>query len=310
MKQQVVGHVSPETALDIPNYQLNKRYTPMRYWVETKRPYGQRLMKQIFDHRSGTWFKPKAVDIYHDTVVMFYDPSFEPELRNFSSNGEFITTDNINFSLIGKGYAEQYLKYYNLDQTQIDLFNEWLNPGTAPIIAHRGPGRPPKESNPAIESIKIRQAEIELEKKEVELQERKLRLHAAELSLKERERKLLEPKPTAPAPLAPSPLTKEQCLEIEEINHFIQVEPKFIGSDYDMEHEELQRPQMERIIAYCKEHPEYLPTNTARFIMRGKELGLDDQINKLPCIVAYRNPPPKTKPTAAQINAMEKELLK
>lgn len=296
--QLVVGHVSQETALVIPNYQLNKRLTPLRYWVETRVPYGQRLMKQTFNHRSGLWFAPKPVGVYHDIVVMFFDPSYEPPLQNFSSVGEFVTTHNFNLNTISADYVDQFKSYYPFDETQLALIDEHFNPTTkqtltepqqALVAAKRGPGRPAKETDPRLIELQIRKAELEVEKAELAREQQREEVRAKKLINDERERRLNEKaaSPTVSEPAKPMYdwLPEEDCKAVEEAYGFIMLPFKRIMGPngvqtYDREHEEAQREQHTDFVEYCKNNPRFVPTQLGMFRARAEILNID--ISMLP----------------------------
>lgn len=316
---QQVGHVSEETALVVKNYMLNKVQTDLRYWVETRQPYGQRVMRQVFNTRKGVWWNPKPLTTFSDIVVIYHDADLDLPQQNFTTCEEPIKTNRFMLNDIPSHQLKAFRDYYNFDEVQLNIIDQHIRERSMPTselvaqspvttVQHRAQPLPKQAEDSEVSIARQRKAEAEAQIAEERLRGIRLRNEAAELSLQERRLKIATA--SAPAPIKPNSLTLEQRLEIEEINHFVQAGAKFIGGDYDMVHEELQRPQMERIIAYCEEHPEYLPSDTARFAMRAGALGLKDQINKLPSVIAWRNPPPMAKPTAAQVKAMEKDLLK
>lgn len=300
--QIVVGHVSQETALVVPNYQLNKRLTPLRYWVETRVPYGQRLMKQTFNHRSGVWFTPKPVGVYHDIVVMFFDPSFEPPLQNFSSVGEFVTTHNFNLNTISAEHVDQFKSYYPFDETQLALIDEHFNPAAqtltepqqALVTAKRGVGRPAKETDPRLIELQIRQAELAIEKAELAIEKEREIVRAQRLLNEQRERKLAEPVITQTKETKVSdrkPLTevekynvvmslREYSLEVEIKNNWV-LKPHVDIYDADGQptfeatNEFNDLPKMEEMISYGLEDDKYYPTQYSIFENRARFLNLD-----------------------------------
>lgn len=73
--QQLVGHVSPETAFVVADYPYGfKLRCQMRYWIESKPGYGQRFVSQTSNPKKPglVWNKPKA-GVYALVVVMYRD---------------------------------------------------------------------------------------------------------------------------------------------------------------------------------------------------------------------------------------------
>ena len=71
--QQLVGHVSPETAYVVDDYPYGFRLRcKIRYWVETKLGFGQRFVSQTTNPKKPgeVWNKPKA-GTYSPLVVMY-----------------------------------------------------------------------------------------------------------------------------------------------------------------------------------------------------------------------------------------------
>jgi hypothetical protein len=55
------GHDSPETAYVVDDYPYGFRQRCMiRYWVETRHGYGQRVVSQTQNPKTNKWNKPKA----------------------------------------------------------------------------------------------------------------------------------------------------------------------------------------------------------------------------------------------------------
>ena len=75
--KELVGHISPETAYMVSDYPYGFRLrTEIRYWVETKKGHGQRVMSQTRNpKRAGLpWNKPKA-GIYSAIQALYLDPA-------------------------------------------------------------------------------------------------------------------------------------------------------------------------------------------------------------------------------------------
>lgn len=69
------GHISPETAYIVNDYPYGFRLRcKIRYWLETKKGYGTRLMSQTTNPKVPTevWNKPKG-STYSELMVMFLD---------------------------------------------------------------------------------------------------------------------------------------------------------------------------------------------------------------------------------------------
>lgn len=71
MKQILVGHVSADTAYlqaDYP-YSFNLR-CQRKVWIETRKGFGQRIVTQTENPKTGKWNKPKN-GTYFPVIVMF-----------------------------------------------------------------------------------------------------------------------------------------------------------------------------------------------------------------------------------------------
>ncbi len=67
------GHTSPETAYVVEDYPYGYRLrTTIRYWIETKKGFGQRFMSQTVNPKTGRWNKPKN-GTYCDIQVLVKD---------------------------------------------------------------------------------------------------------------------------------------------------------------------------------------------------------------------------------------------
>lgn len=72
-RNYIYGHTTPETAYSVENYPWGFRLkTTMRYWVESKNKFGQRLATQTIDPRTGKWCA-KKYSTYSSVIVMFLD---------------------------------------------------------------------------------------------------------------------------------------------------------------------------------------------------------------------------------------------
>lgn len=75
-KKVLSGHTSPETAFTVEDYPYSfKLRCRIRYWIETKKGFGQRPMSQTTNPRKPlveVWNKPKA-GIYHAITILYQD---------------------------------------------------------------------------------------------------------------------------------------------------------------------------------------------------------------------------------------------
>lgn len=69
----ISGHDNQETAYNVHDYPYGFRLrTTIRYWVETKKGHGQRMMAQTLNPKTQRWNKPKA-STYAPVVMMALD---------------------------------------------------------------------------------------------------------------------------------------------------------------------------------------------------------------------------------------------
>src|SRR3990167_4325424 len=69
--ETLTGHTSPETACTMDDYPYGFRLrTSIRYWIETKPGYGQRMVSQTLNPKTGRWNKPKAGTYTPITVLL------------------------------------------------------------------------------------------------------------------------------------------------------------------------------------------------------------------------------------------------
>lgn len=73
VSQPISDHTDPESAYNVEDYPYGFRLrTTIRYWVETKRMHGQRMVSQTKNPKNGRWNKPKA-STYSPVVMMALD---------------------------------------------------------------------------------------------------------------------------------------------------------------------------------------------------------------------------------------------
>jgi len=71
--QPISGHTDPETAYNVEDYPYGFRLrTVIRYWVETKKKHGQRMVSQTKNPKTGRWNKPKP-STYAPVIIMALD---------------------------------------------------------------------------------------------------------------------------------------------------------------------------------------------------------------------------------------------
>ena len=66
-------HKSPETAYVVDDYPWGFRLrTKIRYWIESKKGYGQRFASQTVNPKTGCWCAPKY-STYYPIILMYLD---------------------------------------------------------------------------------------------------------------------------------------------------------------------------------------------------------------------------------------------
>lgn len=110
--QQLLNHISPETAYLIQRFPINYgQYSSARYWVETKSNYGQKLFMQTMDRATNIWFKPKA-NGYVDIIILNVDD--DPASWNFG----FVIPEPITLSVLSVDNILSLASYYVFSQYQ------------------------------------------------------------------------------------------------------------------------------------------------------------------------------------------------
>lgn len=112
--KQIFGHTSPETAYVVDDYPYGFRLrTKIRYWVETKKNFGQRFVSQTLNPKTDKWNKPKTGN-YHQVAILGL--SEKPETLGhvtFAALSNYDEADTI----------EAFAKLYKLDEYQ----SEWTS---------------------------------------------------------------------------------------------------------------------------------------------------------------------------------------
>jgi hypothetical protein len=71
--QYLYGHNSLETAYIVEDYPWGFRLrTKMRYWIESKKGQGQRIVSQSMNPKTGLWCAPKK-STYHSIAILYLD---------------------------------------------------------------------------------------------------------------------------------------------------------------------------------------------------------------------------------------------
>ena len=93
--KQLIGNVSPQTAYVVPDYPYGFRLrTQIRYWVESKKNFGQRFVSQTLNPKTGKWNAPKA-GTYHEAVVLLVNSDdTSPEFGYVHHDALSIYSDN------------------------------------------------------------------------------------------------------------------------------------------------------------------------------------------------------------------------
>ena len=74
MTQELTGHTSEETAYVVDDYPYGFRLrTSIRYWVETRPGYGQRMWSQTLNPKTSRWNKAKASTYYSCLALVLAD---------------------------------------------------------------------------------------------------------------------------------------------------------------------------------------------------------------------------------------------
>lgn len=290
-QHQVCGHVSQDTALIVKNYVLNKTPTPIRYWIETNPSYGQRVMKQMLNTRTGQWWNPKPESNYSQIVVMYHDPEAVYPQYNGTSTVNPIALTPFNLALIATEQLEAFKAYYRFDDVQHAIIAHHIQERLHPSGQHT-PTEVPRaskvqrkpEANAELNALRVSKAAslAALAAGKAEEQRQKNELRA--LLIEEKRLKLLNAEPkNAPKPVTENEtLTLEQIHQLEQDNDLVLLPPQVIyvrdpkgGPDigtYDFVFEESQREQFHRLLRFCDDNDQYVPSNLMVFKRRAELL--------------------------------------
>lgn len=145
------GHISPETGYLVSDYPYGWQLrTQIRYWIETKKGFGQRFMSQTLSPKTGKWNKPKA-GTYSVLAVMVEDESnghisFETLRSGGGDSEERITEfETRHVSAIGvyEKKAIQYIRATNAASKYIETT----------ITINPGPDAPPRQTQDEARAI-------------------------------------------------------------------------------------------------------------------------------------------------------------
>lgn len=113
-RQYIYGHISKETAYIVNDYPWGFRYgfrlrTQKRYWIESKKGFGQRFCSQTLDPQTDKWCKPKY-STYDEITIIFLDN--EGHISNTGLNGY----DNLEVILKFKEFHYEFLDEFQKEQ--------------------------------------------------------------------------------------------------------------------------------------------------------------------------------------------------
>lgn len=170
-EQILNGHTSFETAYEVGDYPYGFTLrTKIRYWVESRKKYGDRFVSCTLNPKTGKWNKPKAggyspfVYMYlneighvkHD-VIQCYEREKFPEEIKFLADVVQQMNDAQEFNLRSNYYSQwrgsaPYIAVKYSDERKPE-FAEWLkgllkNIATAPITEIFNYPPPPEQDNP------------------------------------------------------------------------------------------------------------------------------------------------------------------
>lgn len=87
-KKYLYGHISPETAYVVEDYPWGFRLrTKIRYWIETKKDFGDRFVSQTVNPKTGRWCSPKK-STYSKVEVLYLDSNNHVKVECVSSYSE------------------------------------------------------------------------------------------------------------------------------------------------------------------------------------------------------------------------------
>lgn len=117
--RQLINHNSEQTCLLLKDYPFHfGAYTCVKYWIETNKSYGQRVMHQFMDPKTSLanpkWHKPKASPFFDIVVMQMQDNPAEPQYGIVSF---------IEFDFAGKVPEEVqgFSEYFYFDEFQRDI---------------------------------------------------------------------------------------------------------------------------------------------------------------------------------------------
>lgn len=113
--QQQANHVNEATAYYVHNYPYSfGKFCTIRYWVETRKVYGQRLMTQIQDPTTGQWFKAKTDGYFNVCIITsIVNPGFP--------NHGWVVPVQINLQQFDLPTLQQFGVYYTFTPFQKEM---------------------------------------------------------------------------------------------------------------------------------------------------------------------------------------------
>lgn len=112
MENYIYGHTTQENAYTVQDYPWGFRLrTTIRYWIETKKGYGQRFCSQTINPKTGKWCAPKC-SIYSPILVMFLDENNHIKYTGLDHNtieGKILTFKEIHLDGLDE-YQKETLK--------------------------------------------------------------------------------------------------------------------------------------------------------------------------------------------------------
>lgn len=138
-KVTLQGHISPESAYVVNDYPYSFRLRcKIRYWIETKKGFGQRFCSQTLNPKTGTWNKPKA-STYEVIIIMILNEQDHVTYETLQSGGwsseeEIIAFELRHGSAIGEyeKAAIRYIRATNKANSMIKTTISEYNPDIVP----------------------------------------------------------------------------------------------------------------------------------------------------------------------------------
>jgi hypothetical protein len=88
--QLLTGHTTPETCVSTDSYPYGRLRATARWWVETRAKFGQRVMFQTINPKTGRENKPKAGN--YSIICLLYKDS-KGHVQNFAVHSHDFSTE-------------------------------------------------------------------------------------------------------------------------------------------------------------------------------------------------------------------------